>query len=207
MGNALIYPPAGPVVSGDDLSTVEIHRLLKSPTLIARRIRDLALHRYIADVLLTGRFKAVGGSILYESGEPLFAEDDPEAITPGAEYPLTKTGIGSLETAKTTKWGQDTKITDEAISRLGINPVDRALTKLVNQSVKFVDSAALGVIASRVTATFNATGAGNPGAWTTGDNIVEGVLLAQAAITSLDEGYEPNVIVLRDAQWAGPSAG
>ncbi len=93
-------------------------------------------------------------------------------------------------------------MTDEAIARLGINPVERAFTKLVNRSVRYVDSAALGVIASKITQTYSVTGGGAPGAWTTGNAIVEGVLLAKAQVTALDEGYDPDVIVLNDAQWA-----
>jgi hypothetical protein len=186
-------------------STIEIHTMLKSPTLIARRLRTLLDQRYIADRLLKGRFLAVGGAILYETGEPIFTEDDPEAVTPGAGYPQTKMSAGELQTARTSKWGQDSPVFDEAISRLGINPVDRAFTKLVNQSVRFVDGAALGVIASKVTRQFDVTAAGGPGAWTgddAGNRIVEGVLLAKAQVTSLDEGYSPDVIVLNDAQWA-----
>lgn len=193
------YPaPPATVVGGD---TVEIHYLLKTPTLVARRLRTLLDQRYIADALLTGRFTAQGGSILYETGEPIFTANDPESVAPGANYPQTQVSGGALAAAKTSKWGQDVPVTDEAISRLGINPVDRAFTKLVNQSVRFIDSAALGVIASKITQTFDVTAAG-PGAWTTGSSIVEGVLLAKAKVTALDEGYDPNVIVLSDAQWA-----
>ncbi|GAB2767634.1 phage major capsid protein [Sinomonas soli] len=197
---AYTYPaPPATVVGGD---TIDIHHLLKTPSLVARRIRSLLEQRYIADFLLSGRFTAVGGSILYETGEPIFTDDDPEAVAPGGEYPRSSAQAGSLAAAKTTKWGQDIPVTDEAIARLGINPVDRAFTKLVNQSVKYVDSAALGVIASKVTQSFDVTAGGGPGAWTDGNAIVEGVLLAKAKVTALDEGYDPNVIVLSDAQWA-----
>ncbi|MCW3766464.1 hypothetical protein OCL88_08255 [Paenarthrobacter sp. PAE-2] len=194
------YPAPPATVSGG--TTVEIHHLLKTPSLIARRVRTLAAQRYIADVLLRGRFTAVGGAILYETGEPITTDDSPEAVAPGGSYPKTTASGGELAAAKTTKWGQDIPVFDEAIARLGINPVERAFTKLVNQSVKFVDSAALGVIASKITQTFNATGAGAPGAWTDGDAIVEGALLAKAKVTALDEGYDPNTIVLKDEQWA-----
>lgn len=194
------YPAPPAVVSGGD--TVEIHHLLKTPALIARRLRTLLEQRYIADFLLAGRFVAVGGSILYETGEEIFTADDPEAIAPGAGYPKTQATAGELAAAKTTKWGQDVPVTDEVIARLGINPVERAFTKLVNRSVRYVDSAALGVIASKITQTYSVTGAGAPGAWATGNAIVEGVLLAKAQVTGLDEGYDPDVIVLNDAQWA-----
>lgn len=194
------YPAPPVTVSGG--TTEEVHYLLKTPKLIARRLRDLLDKRYIADRILTGRFEAVGGAILYETGEPIFTDDEPEAVAPGGSYPKTTASGGELAAAKTNKWGQDVPVFDEAIARLGINPVERGFTKLVNQSVKFVDSAALGVIASKITQTYSVTGAGGPGAWNTGDAIVEGVLLAKAKVTGLDEGYDPDVIVLKDEQWA-----
>lgn len=194
------YPAPPAKVTGGD--TLEIHHLLQSPTLIARRLRSLLENRFIADTLLTGRFEAHGGAVLYETGESIFNEDDPEAIAPGGAYPLTEAKAGELAAARVDKWGRDTPITDEAIKRLGINPVDRALTKLVNTTVRFVDSAALGVIASKVTNTYDTTGASAPGAWTTAKGLIGGVLQAMATVDSLDEGYALDTIVLRDAQWA-----
>lgn len=193
------YPAPPAKVSG---GTVEIHHLLKSPTLISRRLRTLLENRFIADALLTGRFEAVGGSIVYETGESIFSDEDPEAVAPGGAYPLTETTMGDLQTARVDKWGRDTPITDEAISRLGINPVDRALMKLVNTTVRFVDTAALGVIASKVTRVYNSTGAGADGAWDTPKGLIGGVLKSKAAVEGLDEGYAIDTIVLRDHQWA-----
>lgn len=193
--------PAPPATT--DGTTINIHHMLSSPPLIARRIRTLLEKRYIADFLLSGRFEAKGGGIFYETGEEIFTQDSPESVAPGAGYPKTKIDAGQLASAKVSKWGQDSPVTDEAINRLGMSPVNRAFTKLVNQSVKFVDGAALGVIGSKVTQTFNVTtGTNAPGAWTTGDAIIAGTLLAKAQVTALDEGYEPNVVVLKDAQFA-----
>src|SRR5438445_16076 len=47
------YPPAAPTLSGDVIS---ISRFLQNPTLVARRLRTLLEQRYIADVLLQGRY-------------------------------------------------------------------------------------------------------------------------------------------------------
>lgn len=195
------YPAPPAKVNGGD--TLEIHHLLKTPGLIGRRVRTLLENRFIADALLTGRFEAVGGSILYETGESIFGEDDPESIAPGGAYPLTEQVMGELAAARVDKWGRDTPVTDEAITRLGINPVDRALTKLVNTTVRYVDSAAMGVIASKITNTYDTTSGTNaPGAWTTAKGLVGGVLKSIARIEALDEGFAADTIVLKDDQWA-----
>lgn len=193
---AYTYPPAGPTLS-TDLTAAQVHYLLKSPGLIARRVRDLSLYRFIADFLLTGRYVAVGGAILYPNGESLFANDDPEAVGPLGEYPLTTVDAGTLALAKTVKWGRDVEISDESISRMLVDPLNRALTKLVNTNVRYVDSIALGVIASKITAT-RAAGA----AWTTGNQIIADVLATKAQTEELEDGFDLDTVVLRPMQYA-----
>ena len=196
------YTYPAPAQTGSNLTVQEIHHLLKTPETLARRVRTLSEQRFIADFLLKGRFTATGGGIYYETGEPVFTDDAAEEVTPGAGYPLTKARSGELAAARVSKWGRDVPVTDEAIARMKMNPVDKALTKLVNMNVKTVDSAALGVIASKVTATYNVTAGTNPGVWTTADALVNSVLRGQAQIKALDEGYTPDAIVLNDLQWA-----
>jgi hypothetical protein len=197
----LTYPAPPPTVTGG--TVIDIHQLLKSPSVLARRIRTLAEQRYIADVLLKGRYEAVGGAILYEiPGESITTNDDPEPVAPGADYPITTADSGQIAVAKTTNWGRDVAVTDVAISRLRIAPVDRALMKLVNRSVSYIDSAALGVISSAVTATFDTTAGGAPGAWTDGNKIVEAALRAKVLVEDLGQGYSPDTIVLTSTQWA-----
>jgi hypothetical protein len=194
----LTYPAPPPTVSGD---TVSISYLLKTPSILARRIRTLLDGRYIADFLLKGRYTATGGGILYETGEPIVTSAVPESIAPGGAYPQVTAGTGALSTARSAKWGQDVPVTDEAVTRLGIDPVNRALNKLSNQSVIFVDSAALAVIASQVTTNFDVTAAG--GAWTTGvQAIIRSIETAKAQIIGLEQGYDPDVIAMTGSQWA-----
>ncbi|QJU52936.1 hypothetical protein SCB71_06335 [Herbiconiux sp. KACC 21604] len=190
------YPPAAPTLSGD---TVTISRFLNNPTLIARRLRTLLEQRYIADALLTGRFNVEGGAVQYETGETIFTTDNPRAVAPGSEYSLTGLGTGTASIAKTVKWGQDAKITDEAIKRQGFNPVERGLTKLANQNVKYVDSVALSAISSAVTQTSAAAAA-----WTgaTAAQIFKDVALAKASIVALNQGYDPDTVVVSDIAWA-----
>lgn len=193
---AYTYPPAGPTISGD---TVSISRFLNNPTLIARRLRTILEQRFIADSLLTGRFVVSGGAVQYETGESLFTADDPRAVAPGSEYPITSAPTGAASIAKTVKWGQDTFVTDESIARQQMQPVNRALSKLGNQNVKYVDSVALSAISSAVTQTTAAAAV-----WTTATaaQIFKDVALAKANIVALNQGYDPNVVVVSDLAWA-----
>lgn len=194
--------PSPPVTVNPDATAYEVHQFLKSPTLLQRRLRDILAQKFIADYLLAGRFQAVGGAILYETGEEIYPADSPEAVTPLGEYPLTVMTSGELAAAYVNKWGQDSKVSDEAIDRFRANPAERALVKLGNGVIRHVDSVALGVIGSKVTRTF--TG----GAWTTGEQIITDVLGAVAAHgeATVGEGFDLSTVVLRPTQYAKVTA-
>lgn len=179
------------------LSTEQIHLLLQNPNVIARRLQALTDQRFVADYLLAGRFEAVGGGVFYETGEEIFAADEAERVAPGGEYPLTIMSRGELAAAKTEKWGLDTEIYDEAISRLGINTVDRALARLANTVIKDVDSVAGAVVASKITDTTAAAGA-----WSDVANIVRTLLRAQAKFEGYSLGLVPDTIALSGFQYA-----
>ncbi|TFC30106.1 hypothetical protein E3O55_08465 [Cryobacterium sp. MDB1-18-2] len=188
------YPVARPEGT---LTAAQIHLLLQNPRVIAKRVADLAKQRFIADYLLSGRFTAIGGGIFYETGEQIFAADSPEAIAPGGEYPLTVLTRGDLAAAKTGKWGLDTEITDEAISRLGQRPVDTALVKLANSVIRTVDTIAMGVIASKVTGTF-----ASAAAWTTVSAVVGTLLAAKSNREDLALGLDLSTVALSGSQYA-----
>lgn len=183
--------------AGQDVTAADVHAFLKSPTLVARRVAELARQRFVADFLLKGRYSAEGGAISWSVDDSLFSDDDPQVVAPGAEYPVTTAGEGKPETVRTEKEGQDTEITDEAIRRLLLDPVNRALAKMVNRTIRRVDSKALGIVGSEVTATHAATAA-----WTNGEIIVTDVLTADAKLDALDLGLAGDAVLLKPLQFA-----
>lgn len=190
------YPPAAASISGD---VVTINRFLKDPSQVARRLRTLLEQRYISDALLTGRYAVEGGSVVYETGESIFSGENPRAVAPGSEYPLVNPANGTASIAKTVKWGQDALITDESIKRRKMDPVNRALSKLANQNVKYVDSIALAAVASAVT---NGANAAADWSTATAKQILQDVALAKANIVALNEGFDPDTVVVDDINWA-----
>jgi hypothetical protein len=192
----LLYPAASPTLAGDVLT---INRFLNNPAAVARRLRTLAEQRFIADAILTGRFPVGGGSLEYETDEGIYADRNVGAVGPGGEYPLTTVGTGTASIASTVKWGEDTLVTDEAIKRQRMNPVERAMVKMVNQLVKHVDGVALSAVASAVTASQAAAAA-----WATAsaEQIVTDVNTSVASIRALNQGYEPDTVIVDDMRWA-----
>jgi hypothetical protein len=178
------------------LTAAQIHLLLRNPNVIAKRAATLADQKFIADYLLSGRFNAVGGGIFYENGDQIFPSDSPEEITPGAGYRKTVLTQGDIVAAKTSKLGFGTDITDEKISREGIQFVNKAIRRLVNGVVRDVDQRAMAVISSVVTATSAATAA-----WTTAGAVLE-TLVALHESKADGTGIDMQTVLLSPAKYA-----
>lgn len=181
-----------------DLTAADIQRLMQSPDFISRRMQTLGDRRYIGTMLLKGRQDSVGGAVGYELAEGIFADDAPEVVAPGAEYTLTTIGDGPAGTARVAKWGKDSIVTDESIKRRKIDPVNKGLLKLANSAGLVIDKSCTSVIASAVTSSITAKVK-----WTAADaEILRDVMLAQAAITGLNMGYQPDTLLVDDTVWA-----
>ena len=178
------------------LSPEQIHALLSNPALLARRVADLTKQKFIADYLLTGRYDATGGGIYYDTGEEIFAADEPEQVAPGAEYPKTVMTTGEIESARTVKWGLETVVTDERIARLGMDSVNKALARLANTVIRHVDQVAWGVISSKVTSTVTSEG------WDTPGKMLRAIKAAQDARSDLGTGLDLSTVVLPSAAYA-----
>jgi hypothetical protein len=191
------YPASPPTLSGD-LETIS--RFLSSPTQIRRRLRDYTDLRFIADQLLTQRFRTSGGAALYELSEPFVTDRTVEAVGAGAEYPFANMPTGTAGIAAVSKWGQKVRVTDEEIARnvYAGQTVDRALRKVVNSIIKQVDGIAMSSIQSNVTQSTTATAAWS----TTTATIIQDILLAKAAVFAQNLGYKPDTLIVDDTRYA-----
>lgn len=189
------YPPAAPTITGDNIT---ISRFLNSPAAVQRRLRSIGENRFIADVLLSGRYETSGGSLLYEQSESQYTSRAPSAVNAGAEYPRASAAPGPAALAGVTKWGQDVPVTDEHIHRYGRRAVDVALQKVINYLVRQVDSIALAAIAAAVTQTQAVVAAWNNAS----RDILLDLMLAKAKVLAKDQGYDPDTLVTTDEGWA-----
>lgn len=191
------YPPAPPTLAGDLLT---IHRLLENPTQIRRRLQTLGDMRFVADQILTQRFRSSGGAVLYEVSEPVFNSRAVTGVAPGSEYPRDTDANGTAALAAVTKWGQAVRLTDERIKRsvYAGDEVDRALRKLLNTVIRKVDRLALAQVASAVSQTSPASAPWDNSAAT----MLRDIEYAKAVIDDLEMGYHPDTILLSSTRYA-----
>lgn len=193
-----IYPPVAPTISGDYVTT---SRFLNSTPLVARRLRTLAEQRFVSTSILTARTSTTSGSMQYETSEGIYADRAVEVIAPGSEYPLTTLATGPIQQVSTQKWGQDTIFTDEAVSRYNMPVVAKGMTKLVNTAAKNIDGLCLSLIASTVSQVQGTAGTKN---WSDPSvaTILRDIMTAKATLQALNQGYDPNVLLVNDLTWA-----
>jgi hypothetical protein len=191
------YPAAPPTISGD---LVTISRFLANPAALQRRLRNFRDLRFVADQLLTQRFRSQGGAVLFEQSEPFVTDRPVEAVGAGSEYPYANLPTGTAAIAAIQKWGQKVLLTDEEISRnqYGGSAVDRGLRKVVNSVIKQVDAITMSAITSAVTQTIAVVAA-----WDGATPVfLRDVLKAKAVIVKLNLGYMPDTLALNDTQYA-----
>lgn len=184
------FPPAAPTLSGDFLT---ISRFLKEPLLVLRALRTISEQLFISDKILTGELNTESGSVLYEQNESIYADRPPQPVAPLSEYPLTSVSTGPALTANTVKWGNDTEIADESISRQKYPVVARGFRKLMNSHIQQIDSVALSAISTAVTQNTPAVNswAGSGAA----PVILRDLMRAHANIINLKQGYMPDVVL------------
>lgn len=151
-------------------------------------------------MLLTGRYQAQGGSLLYETSESIFTAKAPEVVNPGAEYPRSTASPGAALVASVSKWGQDVPVTDEHIGRYGRRAVDVSLLKITNYLVKQVDALCMSVINASISSNTQAATV----IWSTmatADPLLD-LMKARAVIIGRDQGYDPDTVVMSDLAYA-----
>lgn len=199
----LTYPVQPSTVTGN-VTVAQVLAFLKSPASLARRFEDiLSAQNFISHLLLKERYTVQGGAIAYAPDEVIKASEGPETVAPGGEYPLVAISEDQAKIIAAMKKGFGSLVTDEAVGRLLLQPVDRAIAILANTIVDNFDSITLGAIMSAVTNTV--TG----GAWSGASaaaQVITDVEKAKASLIAQRKGYTADTIVLTPTQYAAIAA-
>lgn len=206
----ILQPPGFPTGNLATQDQYLISRYLNSPTFILRDLRTIADQIFVGNRILTGQFYTRDGAAIYEQIESIFASNLAQAVAPGDEYPLSPIPTGPAQIAEVLKWGLDTILTDESVSRQNFNVVETAFIKLVNSLYQQIDALIMSAVVNAVSLTVNAGastvtgatpsgGANWNGSGTNAARIVRDVMFADELMRSEKQGYNGD-IVLTDLQ-------
>jgi hypothetical protein len=182
------YPLGGP--------NITVAALLKQPRLMARRLSDLVKDDYIADrVLMRGTPDQVAGGVArYQRAESRFLNRDPETTAIRTEFPRA-TWSEDLRTAAVEQHGLEVPINGLSIRRNQLDQVQRALVKLANSIVDYVD----GLMLSAFLADADVNTAAGSG-WDTEGQVFVDVATAMKVIRQEGEGYKADTLIIHEDQ-------
>lgn len=185
------YPGGGPQVTVDTA--------LQMPNIIARALIDLAYQRFVADrILAKGTPDQVrGGAAVFQRSESLFPDRGAEEVGTRSQWPRSGWTVPDLFAAAVKKYGLESPVSDEARRRNAMDELARALRKIANAVVKFVDATAMAaIIADPAVQTATATAQ-----WSNaGAKIILDIASARNLIVNIDFGYEANTLIVNPAQ-------
>lgn len=182
------YPGGGP------RWTVEA--LLRTPRHITRALTSLTLKRFVADRIFARGANIEGGAVTYQKNEDIYMDRDTEEVGVRSEYPRAG-WTEEVFVATVKKYGLEFPVSDEAKRRNAYDQVQRAILKLSNSIVKFVDNKAMSLLlADTDVLTFGASGD-----WSTGTtDIIFDIAKAMNQVSIQDLGYAPDTMIVNPAQ-------
>jgi hypothetical protein len=124
------------ITSVDDGPRLTVSQLVKSPTLVPKRIVQMAGQGFMVDSLLRQGPPIPGGSLIFSESEPLYADEGPMNVEEFGEIPLTTTSTGEMRVAKSVKKALGFRISQESIDRNNFDKVQQDMVKLKNSFAK-----------------------------------------------------------------------
>ncbi|MGH3503711.1 MAG: hypothetical protein ACRDQA_22875 [Nocardioidaceae bacterium] len=110
--------------------------MVKSPTLIPKRILSMMDQAFLSDAVLRGASDAPSGSVLYRESTPLFAEDDPAIMDEFGEIPTTNGSLGEPKVARVVRRALGLRVSKTMIDRNATDEVNTQVMQIKNTMLR-----------------------------------------------------------------------
>lgn len=124
------------IISVQDGPRITVNSLLKSPTLIPRRILDMMDQMFLVDSVLRTGQDAPSGAVLYYQSTPLFSNDDPAVLEEFGEIPVTNGSLGTPLVARVVRRALGLRISKTMRDRNQVDVVNTQITQIKNTMVR-----------------------------------------------------------------------
>lgn len=184
----LTYPAGAPTTSGTRLT---VDRLLKSPTVLAKRI--VTDNTPFLSELLFRQGTTDSGAVIYSETaiEDIYpSRGDVQEVTPGGAFPMVDVAEGLDKTALSSTFGAGYIVTDQAKSRNQLDVIAKGNMKVRNALLRQDAARCLTLFDSKV------PNIASVGAWTTTNIWKTDLLKGKAQIAGLRLGYNPDTVII-----------
>lgn len=134
------------IVSVQDGPRLTVSQLVKSPTLIPKRIISMMDQEFLSDAVLRKASDAPGGSVLYHESTPLFAGSDPAILDEFGEIPTTNGALGTPKVARVVRRAMGLRVSKTMIDRNNVDAVNVQITQIRNTMVRAWEDALFSAI-------------------------------------------------------------
>lgn len=197
------------ITSVDDGPRLTVSQLVKSPTLVPKRIVQMAGQGFMVDKLLRQGPPIPGGSLIFSESEPLYADESPMNVEEFGEIPLTTTSVGEMRVAKSVKKALGFRISQESIDRNNFDKVQQDMVKLKNSFAKTYEDVFLSALMAALPAYTSSNTWVNTAASDAGEGIYADLAKVVYNIGNADADtsngtgeqkfhFQPDTIVLND---------
>lgn len=136
------------IVSTQDGPRLTVNMMLKSPTLIPKRILSMLDAKFLVDAVLRNAEDAPGGSVLYFESTPLFAADNPSILDEFGEIPVTNGFLGTPKVSRVVRRAFGLRVSKTMIDRNNVDAVNVQVTQIRNTMIRAWEDAFFSAIVS-----------------------------------------------------------
>lgn len=190
------------LISVQDSPKLTVATLMKSPTLIPKRVISSMDQQFITDAVLRSADDAPSGFILYSESDPLYVAEDPAILDEFGEIPTTNGSIGKPKVARVVRRAMGLRVSKQMIDRNSIDAVNRQVTQIRNTMVRaWEDALFSAIVANQATQVITS---GTPWSATTGTHVRGDINAAKFLIKNaasdaagqLKFGYEADTLIV-----------
>lgn len=146
------------IVSVQDGPRLTVSELVKSPTLIPKRVLSMMDQEFLVDAVLRGASDAPGGTVLYHESTPLFSADDPAILDEFGEIPTTNGSLGIPLVARVVRRAFGLRVSKTMIDRNNVDAVQVQIIQIRNTMVRAWEDALFSAIVANASVQVIQTG-------------------------------------------------
>lgn len=124
------------IISAQDGPRLTVSMMLKSPTLIPKRILQVQDQSYLVDAVLRKASDAPSGAVIYFQSTPLFSNDDPQVLDEFGEIPTTNGSLGTPLVARVVRRALGLRVSKTMVDRNNVDAVNTQIVQIRNTMVR-----------------------------------------------------------------------
>lgn len=128
-------PPTN-IVSVQDGPRLTVATMMKSPTLIPKRVLSMMDQQFLVDAVLRRGGDAPSGTVLFYESTPLFSNDDPQVVDEFGEIPTTGGSLGTPRTVRTVRRAMGLRVSKQMQDRNDVDAVNTQIVQIRNTMVR-----------------------------------------------------------------------